>query len=373
MLACRMSDARDTVDETETSDAPTDPTPRHEDHAGGHRAAVLALVLVFLLVAAGVVVAVRRYTWCRGSDGAGSAVTFEVPEGATGDEVAGQLAEAGVTRCGGVVGKLLMQRSGRGSEIRAGTYDLTTGMTLAAALDVLTVAPVAAPTVDVTIPEGYRITQIADRVESDLGVPAKRFSDLALSGGLSLPPYLPKGTPTAEGFLFPKTYEFVKADLTPSLVADRMLEQFATEAQDLNLIAGAKALGYTPYEIVTIASMIEREAGVDRDRAKIAAVIYNRLEAGMTLGIDATLLYDDPTPDGQLSSSDLEVDSPYNTRLNTGLPPTPIANPGAASIRAALHPANVPYLYYVLCGADGHHVFSVGYQEFLDNVSRCLG
>ena len=365
MLACRMSDARDTVDETETSDAPTDPTPRHEDHAGGHRAAVLALVLVFLLVAAGVVVAVRRYTWCRGSDGAGSAVTFEVPEGATGDEVAGQLAEAGVTRCGGVVGKLLMQQSGRGSEIRAGTYDLTTGMTLAAALDVLTVAPVAAPTVDVTIPEGYRITQIADRVESDLGLPAKRFSDLALSGGLSLPPYLPKGTPTAEGFLFPKTYEFVKADLTPSLVADRMLEQFETEARDLDLIAGAKALGYTPYEIVTIASMIEKEAGVERDRDKIAAVIYNRLDAGMTLGIDATLLYDDPTPDGQLSSSDLKVDSPYNTYLHNGLPPTPIASPGAASLEGALAPAKGNWLYYVVIDSQGHHAFTASYDEFL--------
>jgi UPF0755 protein len=368
-----MSDAPDTLDETETSDAPPDPPSRREDHARGHRAAVLVLVLVFLLVAGGVVVGVRRYTWCRGGDGAGTPVTFEVAEGATGDEVAGQLAEAGVTRCGGFVGKLLMQQSGRGSEIRAGTYDLTTGMTLGAALDLLTVAPAAVPTVDVTIPEGYRITQIADRVESDLGISAKRFVDLAQSGDLSLPPYLPTGTPTSEGFLFPKTYEFVKADLTPSLVADRMLEQFATEAQNLDLIAGAKALGYTPYEIVTIASMIEREARVDRDRAKIAAVIYNRLDAGMALGIDATLLYDDPTPDGQLSSSDLKVDNPYNTRLNTGLPPTPIASPGAASIEAALHPADVPYLYYVLCGADGHHVFSVGYHEFLANVSRCLG
>ena len=373
MLGCRMSDAPDILDETEPSDAPPDRATRHEDHHRGHRAAVLALVLVFLLVAGGVVVAVRRYTWCRGADGAGKQVTVEVAEGATGDEVAGQLAQAGVIRCGGFVGNLLMQQSGRAAEIRAGTYDLTTGMTLGAALDVLTVAPVAVPTVEVTIPEGYRITQIADRVESDLGVPARRFADLALSGELSLPPYLPKGTPTAEGFLFPKTFEFVKADVTAKLVADRMLEQFATEAQNLDLIAGAKALGYTPYQIVTIASMIEKEAGVERDRDKIAAVIYNRLDAGMTLGIDATLLYDDPTPDGELSASDLESTSPYNTRLHAGLPPTPIASPGAASLEAALHPADVPYLYYVLCGADGHHVFSVGYQEFLTNVSRCLG
>ena len=355
------------------SDRPPDRLVRLEDHHRGHRAAVIALVLVFLLVVGGVVLAARRYAYCRGADPAGKAVSLEVAEGATGDEVAGQLAEAGVTRCGGFVGELLMQRSGRASEIRAGSYDLTAGMTLDAALDILTVAPVAVRTVEVTIPEGYRITQIAERVEGDLKVPGRRIEDLAGGGDLSLPPYLPKRTPTAEGFLFPKTYEFVRSDLTPRLVVDRMLEQFATEAEALDLTGGAKELGYTPYEIVTIASMIEEEARVDRDRDLIAAVIYNRLDAGMTLGIDATLLYDDPTPDGQLSSADLEVDTPYNTRINGGLPPTPIASPGAASLEAALHPADSPFLYYVLCGADGHHAFSVGYQEFLDNVDRCLG
>ena len=382
-----MSDAPDET--REPTDAPAElPEPtiapparrsaRHrsdgaEDHHRGHRVAVIALVLVFLLVAGGVVVGLRRYTWCRGTDPGGPNVSVEVPSGATGDEVADLLARAGVTRCGGFVGQLLMQRSGRASEIRAGSYELGGGIGLDAALDVLTVAPVAAPTLEVTIPEGYRITQIAERVQSDLKVPAERFTDLALGGGLSLPPYLPKGSPSAEGFLFPKTYEFVKKDVTPKLVADRMLEQFATEAEALDLIGGAERLGYTPYEIVTIASMIEREARIDRDRDQIAAVIYNRLDAGMTLGIDATLLYDDPTPDGQLSSSDLEVDSPYNTRLNAGLPPTPIASPGAASLEAALHPADVPYRYYVLCGEDGHHAFSVGYDEFLRNVDRCLG
>ena len=367
-----MSDRPD--QQPETPDAiPADRATRHEEHRRGHRVAVLALALVFLLVVGGVVVGVRRYTWCKGADPAGDPVTVEVAEGATGDEVAAQLARAGVTRCGGFVGELLMKQSGRAAEIRAGSYRLTAGMTLAAALDTITAAPVAVQTVDVTIPEGYRITQIAERVQQDLKIPAGRFSDLALGGDLALPPYLPKGTASSEGFLFPKTYEFVKADLSPKLVADRMLEQFAGEAEVLDLIGGAKDLGYTPYEIVTIASMIEREARIDRDRDKIAAVIYNRLDLGMTLGIDATLLYDDPTPDGELSSADLEVDSPYNTRINDGLTPTPIASPGAASLEAALHPADVPFRYYVLCGADGHHAFSVGYDEFLANVERCLG
>jgi UPF0755 protein len=369
-----MSDAPDEPRNAGISDAsPSDRVARHEEHPRGHRVAVIALVLVFLLLGSGVVAAVRHYTWCRTAGATHDPVTFEVAKGATGDVVAGRLAEAGVIRCGGIVGNVLMAQSGRASQIRAGTYDLTTGMTLDEALDVLTEVPVAVPTLQVTIPEGYRLTQIADRVGQDLKLPTNRFLDLAQSGDLSLPPYLPKGTPTAEGFLFPKTYEFAKADLTPGSVADRMLEQFATEAQDLDLIDGATALGYTPYEIVVVASMVEREAMVEGDRDKIAAVIYNRLDAGMTLGIDATLLYDDPTPDGRLSAADLKVDSPYNTRINGGLPPTPIASPGAASLEAALHPADVPFLYYVLCGADGHHVFSVGYQEFLTNVSRCLG
>jgi UPF0755 protein len=369
-----MSDAPDALRDPETPDAcPPHRNIPHEERPRGHRAAVIALALILLLLVAGVGAGVRHYTWCRSAEDTNDPVRFEVKQGATGDLVAGRLAEAGVTRCGGIVGNILMAQSGRASEIRAGTYDLTTGMTLGEALDVLTAVPVPVPTLEVTIPEGYGLTQIADRVARDLNLPEQRFLDLARSGDLALPPYLPGGTPTAEGFLFPKTYEFVKADLTPSSVADRMLEQFAAEARDLDLIDGAESLGYTPYEIVVIASMVEREAKVEEDRAKVAAVIYNRLDAGMPLGIDATMLYDDPTPDGQLSASDLRFDSPYNTRINAGLPPTPIASPGAASLDAALHPADVPFLYYVLCGADGHHAFSVGYREFLDNVDRCLG
>ena len=119
--------------------------------------------------------------------------------------------------------------------------------------------------------------------------------------------------------------------------------------------------------------MIEREALLPSDRAKIAAVIYNRLADGMPLGIDATIGYIDPDPSNGLTVSDFAIDSPYNTRLHTGLPPTPIASPGIASLTAALAPAHVPYLYYVLCGADGHHKFSVSYNQFLADKASCLG
>jgi UPF0755 protein len=150
------------------------------------------------------------------------------------------------------------------------------------------------------------------------------------------------------------------------------MAQFEEEAESLPW-DNAEDLGVTPYEIVIIASMIEEEAALDEERAVIAGVIYNRLDEGMVLGIDATLLYDDPTPDGQLSASDLEYDSPYNTRIHGGLPPTPIASPGLPSLRAALSPADVPYLYYVLCGADGAHRFSVDYDTFLADKAECLG
>jgi UPF0755 protein len=121
--------------------------------------------------------------------------------------------------------------------------------------------------------------------------------------------------------------------------------------------------------------MIEREAARDDERRTIAGVIYERLRRGMTLGIDATLLYDDPSPDGQLTTPDLETDTPYNTRINAGLPPTPIASPGRASLEAALTPRQTPFLYYVLCPkeGDGVHRFAETYDEHLANVGECLG
>jgi uncharacterized YceG family protein len=136
-------------------------------------------------------------------------------------------------------------------------------------------------------------------------------------------------------------------------------------------MARARALHVTPYQLLTVASMIEREAKVPADRAKIAAVIYNRLKRGMPLGVDATIYYALERRSGiatittELTAAQLRLNSPYNTRIHTGLPPTPISNPGLASIEAATNPAHVPYLYYVL-GADGcgEHVFSTSLARF---------
>ena len=333
---------------------------------------VVALLLFLGVVGAGLW-ALNYYRTCQEPPpGPRRALTFTVEENTPAREVMEGLHDEGVIACGGFVGNLLLRGTGKADQIRAGSFELTTGMTLDAALDVLTTPPPEVPTVELVIPEGFRLTQIADRVEDDLGISAKRFLKEAESGRYVLPPYLPEGSATPEGFLFPKSYEFVEEGLSARVVAEQLLEQFREEAEALPFDR-TEQLGVSPYELVIIASMIEEEARVDRDRRLIAGVIYNRLRIGMALGIDATLLYDDPTPDGELSSDDLAFDSPYNTRINGGLPPTPIASPGEKSLQAALDPADTDFLYYVLCGADGHHKFGLTLGEHNRNVDACLG
>jgi len=354
--------------------------PNSERHR--RRVAAVALLVAFGVIALAVALASSAYRRCDAPPAAdGRTVSIVVPEGATGQEVVQQLADQGLIRCGGFIGNLLLRGTGEASAILAGSYDVPVGASLDDILAQMTTPPQDVPTIRVTIPEGLRIRSTfpgerstSSVVEQQTGVKASVFATKAESGRYSLPPYLPKGR-SAEGFLFPNTYEFVKKGIDADTVIRRMLEQFDTEAKDLDLAVGAKSLGLTPYQVVIVASMIEREAQVDSDRATIAGVIYNRLNAGQTLGIDATLLYDDPSPDGKLSSADLATDSPYNTRINAGLPPSPIANPGRRSLEAALHPAQTDYFYYVLCPPDGRgvHRFAVTYAEHLVNVRECLG
>ncbi|MGZ4114279.1 MAG: endolytic transglycosylase MltG [Actinomycetota bacterium] len=332
----------------------------------------LRISLVVLLIASGLAVAgVRYYQWCQGSGGTQTRVTVQIPEGATGSQIVHELQDKGVVRCG-TVSEWLLRRSGLSEKIRAGTYDLTTNMDPNQAFLAITKAPPPAPTVDLTIPEGYRLTQIAERVQEVLKIPAKRFLAAAGNGQWSLPPYLASGDPL-EGFLFPNTYEFERHGTSAGDVIRRLLDEFRTEAANLPWSAAEKQTGLSAYQLVVVASMIEREARIEKDRPLIAAVIYKRLKDGMTLGSDATIQYIDPNPANGLTESDLQIQSPYNTRINTGLPPTPIASPGLASLKAALEPAHVGYLYYVLCGADGHHKFSTSYGQFLQDKQRCLG
>ncbi len=351
-----------------------DTSAPEDTRSGRHRAPRarwgLRIGVVIVLVLAGVsIAAVRYYDWCQGASGPREPVEFQIRDGASGAEIVEALHAQGVVRCG-LVSKWLLRGSGKETEFRAGTFDLTTNMTPDEAFDVLTRPLKKVPTVRVTIPEGYRLTQIADRVQEGLGIPPKRFLRATEQAEWSLPPYLAPDAASIEGFLFPETYQFAKGRTSAEDVIGRLLDQFEVEAEGLPW-ENAQALELTRYEIVIVASMIEKEAALDEERPLISGVIANRLELRMPLGIDATLLYDDPTPDGQLSFSDLETDTPYNTRIRVGLPPTPIASPGLESLRAALNPADTKFLFYVLCGEDGHHEFGVTLADHEANRARC--
>jgi UPF0755 protein len=170
-----------------------------------------------------------------------------------------------------------------------------------------------------------------------------------------------------EGFLFPATYDFLRGTTSAQLV-HAQLDAFCRTWRSVNM-AYARSKNLTPYDVLIIASMIEKEAAVPSERPLVAAVIYNRLHDGMTLGIDATLRYGLHIPPTEsIHESQLANTTPYNTRLHTGLPPTAISNPGLASIRAAAHPAHVDYLYYARKRDHRHHFFTASgtaYNQFL--------
>jgi UPF0755 protein len=169
-----------------------------------------------------------------------------------------------------------------------------------------------------------------------------------------------------EGFLFPDTYDFDRKSTAAQLVQNQ-LGEFTSEWSRLDL-SYARSKNLTPYDVLTIASMVEGEAQVPSERPLVAAVIYNRLHTHMPLGIDATLRYGLHVPPTQsLTQSELANPTPYNTRLHDGLPPTPINNPGMASLEAAAHPAHVDYLYFVRKPDHRHHYFTANYQDFLQH------
>jgi hypothetical protein len=224
--------------------------------------------------------------------------------------------------------------------------------------------PATLKTISVTIPEGYTEEEMAG-VAKDAGLEgsyedatkkaAKKF-DFKKAGA-------PSGTDTLEGFLFPATYELEKGAPADALVGEQ-LNAFDSNFAEVDM-SYAKKKNLTTYDVVTIASMIEREVQVPEERPLVAAVIYNRLADGETLGIDATLRYEVGF-DKPLTESELQMDSPYNTRLVQGLPPTPIGNPGLDSLKAAAKPADVDYKYYVFKpGTCGEHSFTADYDEFL--------
>lgn len=206
------------------------------------------------------------------------------------------------------------------------------------------------------VPEGFTVSQIANRVGALPGHQASAFLALADSGRIRSP-YEPAGSNDLEGLLFPDTYSVTPGE-TDATILQAMISRFDQMATQLGLAQAPSTAGVSPYQAIIVASLIEREAKLASDRALVAEVVYNRLTRGMKLQIDATVLYALGPGHTSVSAADLNVQSPYNTYLVTGLPPGPIANPGKASLEAALHPGKGPYLYYVVVEPDGQEAFS---------------
>jgi len=259
--------------------------------------------------------------------------------------------------------------SGKRSDLHAGHYTLRRDMSYGAALDALTRKQAPVRAVKVTLPEGETRREMAGLARAD-GLTGSYLAASDRSSALSPSTYgAPRGTHTLEGFLFPATYDLVAGAPAQRLVTEQ-LAAFKRAFGRVNL-SWARAHHLTPYDVLTTASMVEREAGVARDRPLIAAVIYNRLRLHMPLGIDATIRYALNDWTRPLTASQLRSPSRYNTRLHRGLPPTPIGNPGLASLEAAAHPAHVSYLYYVVKpGGHGEHLFATTFAQFQRDVAR---
>lgn len=281
-----------------------------------------------------------------------SSAQVVVPRGSSLGDIAALLESRGIIR-NALSFRVLARLRHTDEEVRAGAYAFAPHATESEILEQLRTGGAQIATW-ITVPEGFTAAQIARRLQ-DAGVGRARAFDRAFRGH--------------EGYLFPSTY-LVPLAATPVQVTRILTDQFAKELPP-DAAARARNLHVTLPQVVTVASLVEREAKIEADRPLIAGVIYNRLRLGMPLQVDATIEYALPEHKSELSLRDLQIDSPYNTYKHAGLPPTPIANPGLPSLLAALHPAKTDALYYVYCG-NGHHVFAKTLAEHQANVQRCL-
>ncbi len=291
-----------------------------------------------------------------------SPIHVKIEPGSTGHQIAEKLYQEDLIDSTFLF-NLLVNIRGLEDKLQAGYYEFFPSDNLWQVVSQLAEGRVA--TVKVTIPEGFTVPQIAERLAGLTFFKEGSFLEAAESSKFNRS-YLPVLTDDlkypVEGFLYPDTYIIAK-EASPDKYIEIMLKEFE-ERWLSRLKKEGNRSGYTPYELVTIASLIEKEARLEEEKPVIAAVIYNRLKNGMLLQIDASVQYSLPERKERIYYRDLEFDSKYNTYLYRGLPPGPIANPGDSSIEAALNPARVDYLFYFAL-KDGSHVFSGTYQEHL--------
>ena len=304
----------------------------------------------------------------------GAELVVQIPQGASINDIARILDDEGVVANSTVFRYYLRYKDA--GDFQAGNYVLNENMSVWRAKDVLLAGPAPGPAADalrVVLPEGLTLAQISDVLLAQ--IPTFTADDLARA--LAFPPIRSRYQPpssTLEGMLFPDTYllDEATAEDEAALII-RLLNQFDAVAAEVGLDTAIDTVGVTPYEAVIVASLIEREALIDEDRAKIARVVYNRLAAGWPLQIDAAVRYAVNKPSDPLTRSDLEVDNPYNVYNRTGLPPGPIAAPGRASLEAALNPVDGFWLFYARTDdpVPGAHTFSVNIDGHEAAVAVC--
>jgi UPF0755 protein len=343
---------------------------RERSRIPGCLAVLVALALVVGVFYFGVTkgVALLRDQFADPEDFAGPGkgkVTFQVEEGDSLSEMGRGLKEAGVVAS---VQAFIDAASAESAStgIQVGYYQLKRQMAAEDALDVL-IDPANILKNTVTVPEGLRVVDIVAVLAKETDFSQAQYEKvLDQPQKLGLPSYA-EGDP--EGYLFPSTYD-LPPDATPRSIIVAMVDRWQQAADEADLEARAEALGYTPHELMTVASLVESEAGRQEDRAKVARVIYNRLTGDETNGllqIDATVNYAADQSLGAVpTEEDLQIESPYNTYLNPGLPPGPIEAPGDAAIEAAANPVDGPWYYYVTVNLrTGETKFAETYDEFL--------
>jgi UPF0755 protein len=308
-------------------------------------------------------------------DSSGAPVAFQVSLGESTASIIGRLAEEGLIANPGVL-RTYLQYSGLDTSLQAGQYELSPAMTpieIAQAMQDATPAHIT-----LSVLPGWRLEEIGRALPtSGLGISAKAFLSAAQAQTEDYPFLrdIPFGTPL-EGFMAPGTYELERNISAPALVA-AMLERFVKQLSP-ELQTGFANQGFTVQQAVTLASIIQREAVVEEEMPMIASVFLNRLSAGMNLAADPTVQYAVGFNESQqtwwtnpLSVADLKVDSPYNTYLYPGLPPTPISNPGLSALRSVAFPAQTPYYYFrAACDGSGRHLFAETYEEHLQNACQ---
>ena len=285
------------------------------------------------------------------------------------DYVADVLKDAGLIEYKWLFG-MFCQISKADEKVSPGEYELRSTFDYRALIQNMRAGSASTVTVSVTIPEGFKMHQIFMRLEEN-GVCS--YNDLMDDAGTTdynydfLSETEGEGAYRLEGFLFPDTYEFY-VGMQGSSAINKLLDNYRRKISE-EMYSRAEELGMTMYDVLKVASLIEKEAANDEERMLIASVIDNRLNAGMVLGIDASVLYPYNDHEGAPTREMLEKDDPYNTRIRTGLPPTPICNPGLSSISAALDPADTNYYFYALDTESGVHKFFTNETEFNNFVA----